>query len=287
MNFKTYYHNAKVNFHKIEDATIAIRTFGEGKPLILIHGFIVHGCTWRKLLPELAKYFKCIVVDLPGFGSSIWTKETDFTFTAQAKRLALLFQKFGLISYDILAHDTGASIARMVAFQQPDQVNKLILINTEMPNHRPPYIPMHQFLAKLPGANFMFRSLLKMGFVVRSPLLLKQFYYDKSLLKKSENLDEYLIPLKKSNQKMFGMLKYLRGIEWDVIDGFRENHAKIKAKTLLVWGENDKTFPIGLAREMTKQFSFCELIAIQHASLMPHEERSQNVLKSILRFLEI
>jgi len=285
-DYENLYSSATVIDYRIEDATIRVRKFGKGKPLVLIHGFIVHGYTWRKLLPRLSEIFTCYVVDLPGFGDSKYDKNTDFTFTAQSKRLAKLFNKMNLYNYSIIAQDTGASISRLVAVIEQNNIDKLILINTEMPNHRPPFIPMHQFLAKLPLSNLVFRSLLKIGFIVRSPLLLKQFYFDKSKLKIKENLDPYLIQLRTSKHKMFGMLEYLKGIEWDVIDNFNNSHGEIKAKTLFVWGENDKTFPIEIARKMPQQFNtYCKLVSISKASLMPHEERPDEVLNIIIPFL--
>ncbi len=285
-DYKRVYQSAKIEHYNIDDATIAIRKFGKGKPLVLIHGFIVHGYTWRKMIPKLSEHFTCYVLDLPGFGDSKWTAKTDFTFTAQSKRLDKLFKKLNLTDYNILAQDTGASIARMVAVLQPNTIEKLVLINTEIPNHRPPFIPMHQFLAKLPLANFIFRSLLKVGFIVRSPLLLNQFFYDKSLLKKPESLDEYVIPLKSSKNKMFGMLEYLKGIEWNVVDNFKHTHREIKASTLFVWGENDKTFPVKLAKEMVNQFNAeCQFVSIPKTSMMPQEEKPNEVLEKVIPFL--
>lgn len=281
-----FYATAAIQYHKIDDATIAVRTFGEGPPIVFIHGFIVHGYTWRKILPVLAKNYTCHVVDMPGFGNSKWTSKTDFSFTAQAKRLNILFKKLNLESYNILAHDTGASIARILAYTHPDKIKKLILINTEIPNHRPPFIPMHQFLAKLPLANFIFRTLLKVDFIVHSPLLLNQFFYDKSLLKNEATLAAYLNPLKHSKNKMFGMLGYLKGIDWKIVDGFSDKHKNIKAETLILWGENDKTFPVALAENMSKQFSGkCTFIRIPSASLMPHEEKPEEILKHAIPFL--
>lgn len=285
-DYNRLYQSAEIEYFEIDDATIAVRKFGNGKPLVLIHGFIVHGYTWRKMIPKLSEHFTCYVLDLPGFGDSKWNKKTDFTFTAQSKRLDKLFKKLNLTKHSILAQDTGASIARMVAVLQPNSIEKLVLINTEIPNHRPPFIPMHQFLAKLPLSNLIFRSLLKIGFVVRSPLLLNQFYYNKSLLKKPENLDKYLIPLKSSKNKMFGMLEYLKGIEWKVVDDFKHTHRDIKAKTLFVWGEKDKTFPIKLAKEMVNQFNpKCDFVSIAKSSLMPQEEKPKEVLVKIIPFL--
>ncbi len=285
-SYHSLYQSAEIENFEIDDATIAVRKFGEGKPLILIHGFIVHGYTWRKMIPDLLKHFTCYVLDLPGFGESGWNKKTDFTFTAQSNRLKKLFIKLNITDFSILAHDTGASIARMIAISQPKSITKLVLLNTEIPNHRPPFIPMHQFLATLPLANFIFRTLLKIGYVVRSPLLLNQFYYDKALLRKPENLDLYLTPLKTSKEKMYGMLEYLKGIEWKVVDSFKKTHQDIEAQTLLVWGENDKTFPLKLAKKMVDQFNEnCSLVQISKASLMPHEEKPDEILKIVIPFL--
>lgn len=129
----------------IEDATIAVRVFGQGPAIVFIHGYPVHGYTWRKLLPTLAENFTCYVIDLPGLGDSDWTGETDFTFTAQAHRLDILFQQLDLKYYALIAQDTGAPIARLVALLQAEKVSKLAVINTEVPNHRPPWIRFYQF----------------------------------------------------------------------------------------------------------------------------------------------
>ena len=285
-DYDKLYLSAKPVNHKIDDASITVRKFGAGKPLVLVHGFAVNGCTWRKMIPELAKHFACYVVDLPGFGDSGWSKNTDFTFTAQAKRLVELLKKLNISNYSIIAQDTGASISRIVAITEQENIEKLVLINTEIPNHRPPFIPLYQFFAKLPMANFLFRSLIKIGPFVRSRFFLKEFYFDKSKLKDKENLDRYLIPLRTSKDKMFGMLEYLKGIEWKVVDNFAKSHSKIKAETLFVWGENDKTFPIKIAKKMPEQFnSNCKLVGISKASLMPHEERPDEVLRKVLPFL--
>ena len=286
IDYEKLYLNTKYTKYQIDDTLISVRKFGNGKPLILIHGFIVHGYTWRKLIPRLSEHFTCYVIDLPGFGESEWSLNTDFTFTAQSKRVIKLFKKLNLTNYSIIAQDTGASISRLIAISEQSNIEKLILINTEIPNHRPPFIEMHQTLAKLPFSNILFRSLLKIDFIVSSPLLLKQFFFDKSKLKIKKNLDSYLIPLKTSKEKMFGMLEYLKGIEWHVVDEFAKSHAQIKANTLFIWGENDKTFPIELAKKMPAQFnSECQLITIPKASLMPHEERPNKVLDIIIPFL--
>ena len=55
---------------------------------------------------------------------------------------------------------------------------------------------------------------------------------------------------------------------------------------LLLWGEDDKTFPVELAQEICKQFTCSyHFVRIQGASLMPHEEKPNQILEHLLPFL--
>lgn len=280
------YAAATINHHEVEDAAIAVRVFGQGPPLVLVHGYPVHGYTWRKVLPALAGEFACYVVDLPGLGDSRWSPDTDFSFTAQARRLGLLPDLLKLSRYSLMAQDTGATVARMVAAAHPDRVDKLVLVNTEMPGHRPPWIPLYRHLATLPGAGAVFGTLMRSDRFLRSSMGLGQFYSDRGLFDDPANLAPYIEPLLASPQRMAGALKYLRGIQWEVVDGMRQAHSKIKADTLVLWGEDDRTFPVKMAEEMCGQMQAqTTFVRIAGASLMPHEEKPDAVLKHLVPFL--
>src|SRR5437899_3342155 len=99
-------------FYDVGTAEIAYRVFGDGKPLLLLHGWPLWGITFRHLLPRLATRFKCFVVDSPGAGDTRWRPTNDFTFSGQAQNFLRFVEGIGLTSFHILAHDTGASIAR-------------------------------------------------------------------------------------------------------------------------------------------------------------------------------
>ena len=279
------YAAVSIDRYDIEDATIALRIFGQGPALVLIHGFPVHGYTWRKLLPALSEQFTCYVVDLPGLGDSDWSSKTDFNFTAQARRLGLLLESLKLFRYSLLAHDTGATIARLVAVAQADRVAKLVVINTEIPGHRPPGLWLYRQVQKLPGAGAIFGVLLRSPWFIRSSM--GEFYSDRTLLDDPSYIEPYVKPLITSAKRMDGALSYLRGIEWDVVDGMRQAHLEIKAETLFIWGEDDKTFPVELAEEMCHQLTTpTAFVRIKKASLMPHEEKPEIVLKHLMPFLK-
>ncbi len=272
---------------KIEDVAIGLRQVGKGHDLIFIHGFPTHGYTWRKQIPLLSQKFRCTLLDLPGLGDSEWSEKTDFTSTAQARYILQLLEQQGIKEYSLIAHNSGATVARVMAIEQAEKVKNLILINTEIPHHRPPWIPFYQQIGLLPLVPSTIQKLLQQKWFVQSPMGFKEAYSDKSLLGKKENLEPYLNPVTTSHHKAVGAFKYLKGIDWQVVDDFEKNHQKIKAAILLIWGEDDKTFPIELAKKMTPQFSSrYEFKTIKKASLLPHEEKPEEVNNAILEFME-
>jgi haloalkane dehalogenase len=286
-NGKDFYAAAPVELHEIDDATLAVRRFGSGPPVVFIHGFPTHGYTWRFLLPELAGRYTCLTVDLAGLGDSRFHAKTDFRFTAQARRVNALVARLGIERCALVAHDTGATVARMVALADPARVAGQALINTEMPGHRPPWIPFFCMTARLPGASLSFKPLLGMQWYLRSGMGFGAFYSDKRLFDDPSRLGPYVDPLLRSPERLRGMLGYLTGIEWSVVDSMRERHSQLAGPTLLLWGADDVTFPLGIAERMVEQFrGSARLVPIANASLMPHEEKPREVLDELHPFLD-
>lgn len=287
MNADEFFRSAELERWTVDDAAIGVRRYGRGPALLFFHGFPVHGWTWRRLLPALAERFTCFVLDLPGLGDSDWSDTTDFRFTAQAHRIATLTEKLPMDRFSLIAHDTGATIARLVALETQGRTAKLALMNTEIPGHRPPWIPLYQKLSRMPGSGATFRRLLQSQLFVRSSLGLGEFFSDAARFDDPGALTAYIDPLARSSRKTRGMLHYLRGIEWDVVDSLRTRHAEITAPVLLLWGEDDHTFPADRAEPMTAQFGGeARFVRIRGASLMPQEERPEIVLTHLLPFLE-
>ena len=149
---------SELKYQNVDDAEIAYRECGSGEPLLLIHGYPLNGNTLRNLVPMLASHFRCFVLDLPGAGESRWTAETGFGFRAQAKSLKVFVEKLGLGSCSVLSHDTGGTIAKQLSLLNSQRVRRQVLIGTEIPCHRPPWIRFFQLTSRLPGSNNRFRQ---------------------------------------------------------------------------------------------------------------------------------
>jgi pimeloyl-ACP methyl ester carboxylesterase len=184
----------------------------------------------------------------------------------------------------VIAQDTGATIARYAAIHGGGRIASLLLTNTEIPGHRPPFIEMFQALTRLPGSVATFRLLLRSRAFARSPMGFGGCFTDRTRLD-GDFRARVIDPLVASPERIAGVQRYLAGIDWGIVDGLATEHAKLRVPVLFVWGEDDATFPIGRARSMVGQIPDCRgLQAVPGASLLVHEERPEAVAEHALAF---
>lgn len=100
----------------------------ENKEVILfIHGLGSYAPSWQYTVQTLSKDFRCIVVDLPGYGKSSKGKyKADMSF--HAHYLFELIEKLGIESFHIAGHSMGGQIAMQMALNQPQKIESLLLM---------------------------------------------------------------------------------------------------------------------------------------------------------------
>ncbi len=91
---------------------IFCRVQGMGEPLLLIHGFPTASWDWWKLWPELTARYRCLALDMLGFGFSDKPRDTEYTILAQADLQEALLAREGVTGYRLLAHDYGLTVAQ-------------------------------------------------------------------------------------------------------------------------------------------------------------------------------
>jgi len=227
---------------------------------------------------------------MPGLGDSRWTVKTNFHWSQQASRLIDLINHFNLTQFSFIAHDSGASITRTAVLAMDSnlkkQLNNLIIINTEIPNHRPPFIPLYQRISLLPFATTIFKFLLGKRSFVRSKFGFGGFYHNKNLLDNREYfIKPYIESLTENTRRLKGAQKYLVGCDLKLSDTFKNRHKEITANVLIIWGIHCQIFPVAEAIKMKDQFTNAYFEKIQDSAFLPHEEKPKEVVRSILDFL--
>jgi pimeloyl-ACP methyl ester carboxylesterase/formiminotetrahydrofolate cyclodeaminase len=88
---------------------IAFETFGQGPPVVLVHGTPSWSYLWRHVVSGLSDQFTVYVFDLLGYGDSE-PKEQDVTIAAQTRVLTELIGLWELEAPGIAGHDIGGAI---------------------------------------------------------------------------------------------------------------------------------------------------------------------------------
>mgnify|MGYP001305517098 CR=1 FL=1 len=111
-----------------DDITIAYTDEGKGEQVILfIHGLASYIPAWKKNIAELQNDYRCIAIDLPGYGrSSKGNYVGSMSFYAGV--IKEFCDKLGIRQVNIAGHSMGGQIAMVAALKYPELVNKLILI---------------------------------------------------------------------------------------------------------------------------------------------------------------
>jgi len=265
-------------------ASVHWRRDGQGPAIVFLHGFPLSGRTWDAVIERLRDRFTCHALDLIGLGASHGAA-TDHSSPGQARAFAAALDRLGVGTYALVGNDTGGWLARELALLDGRRVSRLVLTNTEIPGHRPPWIPTYQALAHLPGAGTILRQVLKSRTFRRSPLAFGGCFHDLTRLD-GEFHERFVEPLVTSKARIDGAMEFLRRMKFTRLDEFRALHGRLAMPTLFVWGADDPTFPEPGAREMARQFpNVAGFHSVRDAKLFVYEEHPAQVAGLIGQFL--
>jgi pimeloyl-ACP methyl ester carboxylesterase len=119
---------ADVKTIEVGDIKMAYYIRGQGKPLLMINGYLSTMSLWDPaLLEELAKNYQLILFDNRGAGLSTDTKQDNTTMEQMADDTAGLIKNLGYEKVNILAWSMGARIGQQLLIRHPSSVDKAIL----------------------------------------------------------------------------------------------------------------------------------------------------------------
>ena len=269
----------------VGSASIHWRREGSGPAVVLLHGFPLSGRTWDAVIVRLRDRFTCYTLDLVGLGQSQSASAEDYSSPGQARAFLGTLSQLHVDSYALVGNDTGGWIARELALLDTARVSRLVLTNTEIPGHRPPWIPMYQALAQVPGYGALIQRVLRWRAFRRSPMAFGGCFYDLGHLD-GEFHRRFVEPLLGSRERIEGAMEFLRRMKFTRLDEFETLHGRLTMPTLFVWGADDPTFPEPRAREMVGQFpNVAGFHSVRNAKLFVYEERPEEVAGLIGRFL--
>ena len=103
---------------------------GAGRPILMCHGNPTWSFLYRNVIGALRDRFRCVAIDMPGFGLSDRPPRYGYTPAEQAAVLGELIGALDLRDLVVLGHDWGGPIGLAAACADPQRVSGLVLGNT-------------------------------------------------------------------------------------------------------------------------------------------------------------
>lgn len=107
---------------------------GEGRPVVLLHGYLENLKMWESISEELSKFYKVISIDLPGHGKSKVYGEIH-TMEFMAEKVKDVLSELQIDKSVLVGHSMGGYVALAFAELFPEKLKGFILLNsTSLPD---------------------------------------------------------------------------------------------------------------------------------------------------------
>lgn len=111
----------------IPGVSIAHTDMGDGDPVVFIHGLGSYIPAWNKNLTPLSTNFRCIAIDLPGYGKSSKPLHSG-TMDYYALVVIKLMNKLEVDKFSVVGHSMGGVVALKLAIEHGARLNRMILV---------------------------------------------------------------------------------------------------------------------------------------------------------------
>jgi len=116
------------HFVEVEGNRIHYVDEGSGPTLLLLHPGVGWSFMYSDIIQELRDRFRCLALDLPGFGLSSAAPGYQHTLTSDSRLLERFIQTLGLSDIMLFAHDVTGSIALGVVARRPEWFRAVIVL---------------------------------------------------------------------------------------------------------------------------------------------------------------
>jgi pimeloyl-ACP methyl ester carboxylesterase len=258
---------------------------GKGDPVVLLHGWPETWYEWRHIIPQLIdNNYTVIAPDMRGFGDSE-KPQIGYDTKTVAEDIYQLVKKLGNSKIYIVAHDWGGPVAYSYAAAHPQDVRKMVILDTLLPG-----------FGLEEAANFSPKGLWHLSFHAvrdlpeklidgKEDIYLNWFYdwtYNQSAIT-SEDREEYIKQYSKPGAMRAGF-EYYRAVFEDSEQNKEYANEKLEIPILTIGGEAG----IGnfTAASFQKVANNVTGITLPNTGHFIPEERPNFLTKQILEFFK-
>jgi pimeloyl-ACP methyl ester carboxylesterase len=261
---------------ELSDAALAYDVFGEGPPVVFVHGTPSWSYIWRNVAPKLAESFSVHVFDLLGYGDSPALDGADLSLTAHARRFVELLDALGLDVPAVVGHDIGGGIVLRTHLIERRPFRRIALVDA---------------VALAPWITAPTRHMQKHLDVYRTmPVHIYEQIVTAHLRTAvagaldDDRLAAYLRPWRGED----GQAAYLEKVAQFDEEETREFEpllGSIDVPVLILWGEHDAWLDASLAKRLAEAIPGAPLELIPGAGHFAMEDAPEAVAQALAEFL--
>ena len=235
----------------VKDININYIQYGEGKDIVLLHGWGQNIEMMKPLGDPLSNKYKITIIDFPGFGESEEPK-TAWTIDDYSEMLGEIIKKLNIKKPILMGHSFGGRVA--IRYSANNKIEKLVLFGSPCIRKQQPLSLKTKVLKKLktlPGLDGIGEKMKKYigsrDYKAASPMM-RQILVNTV----NEDLSEYA--------------------------------KKIEEPTLLIWGDNDTEEPVEEARKLVKIMIDAGLVVLpgSHYAYLENLHQVINIINTFL-----
>ncbi len=266
-------------FYDAGDAAICYEEIGQGRPLILMHGYALNSVMWDMQIPKFAESFRVINIDLRGFGKS--SCGANWSGSVMAADVSGLIRSLKIENVALIGFSMSGPVAFRVALENPKIIRQLIMVSTILPSAGRPK-SANEIMSQRKELEIL-RSKGIQGWAETSglwsgPLVNDMFNRNPDIKPLWEKLIarhnfDYLINM------MTARLSSAPSANW------RSRLGEIVQETLVIMGEADRRFIDG-GRSLAEKIANSEFKIIEDAGHMVNLEAPETFNSIILNYIK-
>jgi haloalkane dehalogenase len=224
---------------------------GAGEPIIMVHGQPTWSYIYRNVIRGLAPRFRCIAIDLLGFGLSDKPESWSYRPEQHAEHIGALLDHLGVDRTHLLVHDWGGPIGLGWAANHPDRIDRIVALDTWMWS-------MREQLAGRIFSQLLGNPIGRLA-TRRFNLFVTQFMRRALPGRWDDVAAAYTGPLARPEDRMgcalFPQMLCAPWLDeiWQRRDALRHTEA------MLVWGGDDPAFPAASRERLASVFEHCRV----------------------------
>ena len=243
-------------------------TAGSGFPLVCLHGAGAGAVTWYPAMADLAREFQVIAMDIVGYGESD-KPDAPYDRPFFAAWLRDFLEAIDIERAHVLGLSQGGAIALQFALDHPLLVEKLVLASPGG-------------LGARPGFSSMFGMLWLNTFPSRTASRFQARHILFDPMNRDPLHEEYSFQVLRRNG---GQKAFRKGRGAAVAPFSGEELGRIPHDTLLIWGEDDRLFPIHCGEAAAEIMPRARLLRLERAGHLALMDRPPEFNAAVLDFL--